>query len=326
MTSVAVPALARAQRAGPSVAVAEDYFRQASKAMEAHDYEHACPLFAESQRLDPQIGTLLNLARCHELQGKTASAWGEYSEVAALSQKANQAERAKYAKDAAAKLEPSLIRITIDVAEPAKDETLKLDGSLEIGSAVWGKPLPIDPGKHVLDAAAPGKKPASVSFVVDTKTTRVVVPKLADEPKPVLAATTGDGASEGSGRRTVGFVLMGVGVAGLAVGSIVGLVYLGKRSDYNDCGVVLQNGSRGFCPDPDRPGDAAAAEKYDDSLRTSASTSGLISTIGFGIGIAGVAAGAFVLLTGSGGSKQGAGPQRPQIHAGPTGVLVRGEF
>src|SRR5262249_55537702 len=47
-------------------AAAEALFRQGRQAMEAKDFATACPKFAESQRLDPAVGTLMNWATCEE--------------------------------------------------------------------------------------------------------------------------------------------------------------------------------------------------------------------------------------------------------------------
>lgn len=54
--------------------VAESLFREGRDAVKKGDYAVACPKFAESQRLDPANGTLLNLALCEEGWGRLADA------------------------------------------------------------------------------------------------------------------------------------------------------------------------------------------------------------------------------------------------------------
>src|SRR5436190_14534460 len=62
---------ARSQRES----VAESLFRQAREEMKRGEAAAACPKFEESYRLDPSIGTLLNLALCEEALGHSATAW-----------------------------------------------------------------------------------------------------------------------------------------------------------------------------------------------------------------------------------------------------------
>jgi hypothetical protein len=69
---------AAAQSAG---AQAEVLFRQGRDLMAANKFDDACAAFAESQRLDPAITTLLNLAGCREKAGQYATAWGLFLEA-----------------------------------------------------------------------------------------------------------------------------------------------------------------------------------------------------------------------------------------------------
>src|SRR5271166_3476943 len=87
-------------------ALAEALFRSARELMAAGKYAEACPKLAESNRIDPKLGTLMNLALCHEKAGKTASAWAEYVQAGEIAQRTGQKERAQVARDKAQALEP----------------------------------------------------------------------------------------------------------------------------------------------------------------------------------------------------------------------------
>src|SRR5260221_7312921 len=74
---------AQAHAAPGDQPMAQALFEEARALMNSQHVEEACLKFAESQRLDPASGTLLNLAVCHEKQGRTATAWSEYNDVVA---------------------------------------------------------------------------------------------------------------------------------------------------------------------------------------------------------------------------------------------------
>ena len=107
-------------------ALAEVLFFTARGMMEAQRYPEACQKLAESYRLDPAAGTLLNLAVCHEKQGRIASAWGEFTQSANDAKHAGRADREELAREHAAALEPDLPMMTIEVPKAIKVADLEL--------------------------------------------------------------------------------------------------------------------------------------------------------------------------------------------------------
>src|SRR5260221_8706952 len=153
------PLSASAQSAGAEVALAEALYQKGRQLMAEGKYAEACPKFAESYRLDAATGTLLNLAACHESEKKLATAWAEFSEAAASARRDHRDDRVKFAEEHLAAIEPKLSRLTVTVAPNAEVPQLKLqvDGAVVLAAA-RGVPAPVDPGEHVVEAHAPGRK------------------------------------------------------------------------------------------------------------------------------------------------------------------------
>src|SRR5262245_28993804 len=78
LLGVAAAAPASAQPAG---AQAEALFRQGRELLAAGKVAEACTAFEESQKVDPAVTTLLNLASCREMNSQLATAWGLFIEA-----------------------------------------------------------------------------------------------------------------------------------------------------------------------------------------------------------------------------------------------------
>jgi hypothetical protein len=216
--ALAAPSIARADDPG----AAEVLFKDARVLMDKGDRARACPMFAESYRLDPAPGTLLNIAECHRLDGKTATAWGEFVAAAREFRRRDDERRASFADDQAKKLEPQLAYVRFAMDAPPEGLTFERDGvSATQGSL--GVKLPIDPGAHTVTVTAPGKKPATITFEATPKSTAdVALPALEDAPEEPVAPTPGEAGLHP--RAVAGFVVGGGGLALAAVGGVMGVL------------------------------------------------------------------------------------------------------
>jgi hypothetical protein len=241
-----VPAAAQTET---RAAVAEALYRQARDLMAAGKYDEACPKFAESQRLDPATGTLLNLAACHEKQGRLASAWLEYSDAQMAARRDAREDRVEYARTRAHELEPKLSRLTLSLASSADDAALsiELDGA-SVGRAVLGAPTPVDPGLHTVRVTAPGKKPWSTSVQIGASADQqsLVIPALEAAPAEAVPPAQGAAGATGLPATTARDELMtrpvpsavylagGITLALAAGAGASGFAYLNKRDDFNE--------------------------------------------------------------------------------------------
>lgn len=181
--------------------LAETLFRKGRELVTAGRFAEACPKFAESQKLEPTLGTLLNLAACHEQERKLASAWVEFSEAKELASEQHQADREKFAREHMASIEPRLPKLTIQVAPSSVVDGLeiRLDDTL-VGKPAWGTAMPVDFGVHRARATAKGRKTWEASVDVNTEAARhtMTVPKLEEESEARTPEAPGSGTPAGA--------------------------------------------------------------------------------------------------------------------------------
>jgi len=222
--------VAGSARAEPDPA-AEQLFAEGRALMAEKKYALACPKLEASQRLDPGAGTLLNLAGCYELAGKTASAWLTYRDAESAAERSSRGDWARTAHDRAGLLLPKLSYLSIIVVERSEGLVVERDGHA-VDAAVWGIAVPTDPGPHTIRASAPGYEPWSTTVDVRARDEVQVGPLVpvkslvASPPRPARAAPT-----SWSTQRTLAVGAGGVGIAGLVVGAVFGLK---AKSTYDD--------------------------------------------------------------------------------------------
>src|SRR5262249_23155637 len=111
-------------------------------------YAEACPKFEASYKLDHTLGTLLNLADCHEKLGKIATAWAEWGDAADRAQREgdNRSDFAAKHKSALADRPPKL-HINVKNRKPGMDW---FGDDTRVEQGMFDTPLPVDPGSHVI--------------------------------------------------------------------------------------------------------------------------------------------------------------------------------
>jgi serine/threonine-protein kinase len=225
-------------------AAAQVLFEEGRTLVEEGRFDEACPKLAESQRLDPGIGTMLWLGECYENTHHSASAWVTFKEAAGAAA-ARHDDRERVARERAAQLESKLTRLTISVEAEQAHLEVRRDGIL-LGSAEWGVSIPVDPGAHTVSAEAPGRRrwSTTVELPPGPDAIEVTIPALppADEPavenvapRPATAARPRSNDA-GSGLRIAGASIGSAGLVAVAAGVFFGLRAKTAYDDSNTSG------------------------------------------------------------------------------------------
>jgi hypothetical protein len=302
---------ARADEAADKAA-AEALFDEGRRLMAAGDFAHACPKLEASQKLDPGVGTMLNLADCYERSGKTASAWAQFREAISAAHKAGSLEREEIARSRAHELEAKLSYLMV---ETWKGQSVRVSRDGEaLDAAVLGTAIPVDPGSHVISASAAGKRSWSTTVAVGTSADRVSVsvPILPDDGAggattvagTASAASPADVGAPSSTQRMIAIAVGAVGVVGLGIGTVFGLKAASQWSD-----------AQAHCTTSSCGADATR-------LKDDAKSSATISTVAFAVGLAGIAGGLTLFLT----APKSGTEAHASIGIGPGSVLVQGRF
>jgi hypothetical protein len=276
-----IPRLARADAPTDDAREKADAeFAAGKKLLDDGQTAAACARFAKSQDLDPKLGRLLNLAFCHEQEGKIASSWNEYNAAAAMAAQKAQPDRVDFAREHATAVAKRLSFLHLDV--PAGVDVVQVDDA-GVPRDRWAMPMPLDPGPHKVQLTGANKKPATAAVQVSSEpgVQDLLLPPLADEHTETLSqvaapstiatpASDADGTSHAS--RLPAYVVGGVAIVGLGVGAIAGLQAMSKKSEADS-----------QCP-------AKQCDPAGRAIISDAQTAATVSTVGFGVGIAGAVA------------------------------------
>ncbi len=231
---------------------------------------------------------------------------------------------------------PKIGKLRVHVDRPAGatgDVAFTVDGS-PVPSVLLDNDRPTDPGAHHVTATAAGFTTAEADVSLTEGQSRTVSlridplppgaapavgqapatsppatsPPVTSAPAAAVSSMTAVDTSEPSPNRTPAYVVLGIGGAGLLVGTVFGIVALGNKSSLDaDCPA-----GKNACP----------ASKASDvsSLNSSLNTNALLSTIGLAVGVVGVGVGGYLLLSASSSGPKTGVTVRPWLGLGSAGL------
>jgi hypothetical protein len=293
---------------------ADAMFQSGKRLLEEGQVEAACKQLAESDVLDPTVGTLGLLAACHERQGRVATAWSEFRETARRAE-ASRDGRAEFARQHAAALEPRLPKLSIRLSRPGRPGVVIRRNDQAVPASEIGVEVAVDPGPYEIVARGGGAEHRSTVTAREGAAVAVDVPDLA--PSPAAPPPDPTYTQRLGLRWPAGLAAIGVGLFGVGVGAVSGIAAMNQnlesRQSFDTC---------------QASGLASSACASGRDARANAFQMATLSTAGFGVGVAGLAAGATLLLWPARGAASASGRVSvgPVVGANGGGALAQGAF
>ena len=337
---VALPAAAQTDAA--TRAAARNIATAGVQALEQGDVELATQKLTKAFELLPVPSIALWLGRALAKKGQLVEAAEHFIQAGRLpaSQGSEQAVQEQAQRDAAKELNdltPRIPKLVINLeGAKAGEVTLSVDGK-PLSTALLGEEQPINPGAHAVRGTrgsevveqsvtlAEGQKqaltlrfqassPAAVpgAPVAAAPGAPAATPTTAALVTPATTPTATDHGTGGGAGKTLGYVALAVGGAGLVVGGVTGGLAFSKRSDL-DKDPACNDGKCSSSIQPDI-----------DSFRTMRT----VSTIGFVAGGVCAGLGVVLLLTSGGSSEQKGALPAPRVglRVAPNAVSLSGSF
>lgn len=315
---------ARAQQPARDPVAAEALFKAARALVDKGDDAAGCPKFEASFALNPSASTMINIARCHEREGKVATAWHDYQRALVLNRETAGEQRRRSLDEIAQKeiaaLEPRVPKLRVVVASAPSGLEVRRDGAA-LPAAALGEPLPIDPGAHEIRASAPGHETETRALTLAEGQTETV--ELALRPVAAAGAAKASGEANGASEAPRGGVPTWAWVSGAAGIALAGASIVFLADDLSAIGALREN-----CRDV--PGGTYCDPGYDfaaDNARKNRDF-GLFVGLG-GAGLVAIGAAVYGIVR-SGGAQEPARAQGavalPWIAPSGAGASVSGSF
>lgn len=292
-------------------AAARSAAQAGDKAFKAQRYEEAAMYFARAEAIMHAPTLLLFLARSQAKLGQYVKARESYIKVLREQLAPDAPSAFVAAKESASgelpAVEAQIATLTLQIPDVAIDSlSVSIDGE-QVSGAIVGVPYPIDPGQHRVAAHADGYQSAEMELSLGAGQSRQVslqLKRTAATPKPAapsapheapehVAATRLDSGNEGvNGMAIGGYIGLGLGAAGLGLGTYFAVQYVNTNKDanamYAECErISAARGDEG-CTDP------VLDEKTGD-LDDEVAAYGTKAWISYGVGAASLATGIALL-------------------------------
>jgi hypothetical protein len=300
---------------------ARTLMKQGDAAFETGDFAAALKEYEAAHAIMRVPSTGIALARAQEKLGRLLEARDTALSIVRLAAQPSEPSAFTEARTAAHELaeaiEPRIPSLTIAVdGAPIDQAEVSIDGA-ELPRKLIGIPRKLNPGKHVATASAPGFHQARVDIDLAESASETVTlrlepstgptteswPKASNEPAPPIP----DDASPARASPLV-YVGFGVGAAGLAVGSVAGILSMSKASSAGE-----------HCE-----GNACREAARDDI--DGSKTLANVSNVAFGAGVVGIGVGLYGLLSSGGERKTGRAKPGVEPLVGSRFVGLRGIF